>query len=371
MALFEVPLRNDTHRRILHIDMDAFYASIEQRDDPSLRTRALVMAHDPRETGGKGVVTTANYVARRYGVHSAMPAIEAQRLVPKRLLTFKTPDFTKYRGVSQQIHRLFHQVTELIEPVALDEAYLDITANHDFTTSIDLALWLQAQIKAETALTCSFGLSYNKFLAKEASEYNKPQGRTVIMPEQAVAFLDRLPIDQFRGVGKKTSPRLEALGIATGRDLRARTQSELVAAFGKMGLGLYEHVRGVDNRPVQVRDAKSIGKERTYRAVLTSDAAVRTQLDYLATLVAAALAKEQKHGKTVVLKVRDREFETVTRRLSFDQYVGSQPELSQAAWQLWTQLTRDQPAADLAIRLLGITVTALDPQRFENVDLPL
>ncbi|MFD1485775.1 DNA polymerase IV [Lacticaseibacillus baoqingensis] len=367
MAWLEVPLTNDISRRILHIDMDAFYASIEQRDEPSLRQKALVIAHDPRQTGGKGVVTTANYVARQYGVHSAMPANEALKLVPRRLLVFKAPDFTKYRAVSQQIHALFHQVTDLIEPVALDEAYLDVSANHDFATKIDLALWLQAQIQATCQLTCSFGLSYNKFLAKEASEYNKPNGRTVILPEQAEAFLDRLPIAAFRGVGKKTLPRLEALGITDGASLKQHSQDELIQLFGKMGLGLYQHARGVDNRPVHVADAKSIGKERTYRAIKTTDAQVEKELQKLAALVQDALSRKQKHGKTVVLKVRDADFNTITRRVTAANYIEGETAIFQAAWQLWQQ----SHPAELAIRLLGITVTGLDPQQFENIDLPL
>lgn len=367
MALLEVPLTNDTHRKIIHVDMDAFYASIEQRDEPQLRKKALVVAYDPRTTGGKGVVTTANYVARQFGVHSAMPANEALHLVPRKLLVFKAPDFSKYRAVSQQVHTLFHQVTDLVEPVALDEAYLDVTANHDFPSTIELALWLQDKIQQATHLTCSIGLSYNKFLAKEASEYNKPNGRTIILPEQALAFLDRLDIGAFRGVGKKTLPRLQDLGIINGKVLRGYSQEKLIALFGKFGLGLYEHVRGIDNRPVAVRSAKSIGKERTYRAILTNESQVQTELTKLAAMVAAALTAKQKHGKTVVLKVRDSAFDTVTRRLTRNEYVVGAKAIYDAAWQLWRQLN----VQDIQIRLLGITVTALAPQQFENVDLPL
>jgi DNA polymerase-4 len=362
-----VPEINDTSRRILHIDMDAFYASIEQRDDPSLKKRALVIAHDPRKNGGKGVVTTANYVARQYGVHSAMSAQEALRLVPKQVLTFKDPDFTKYHAVSDQIHALFHQVTDLIEPVALDEAYLDVTANKAFKTTIDLALWLQQAIKQTTGLTCSFGLSYNKFLAKEASEYNKPNGRTVILPEQAQAFLERLAIGEFRGVGAKTKPILEDMGINNGADLLRYSQSDLVQRFGKMGLGLYQHARGIDNRPVLVRDRKSIGKERTYRAVKTTDAQVEQELKRLAEMVAQTLASKQKHGKTVVLKVRDRDFNTLTKRTSLPQFINQADDIFNVAWQLWQQIKPQE----IAIRLLGITVTGLEAQQFENLDLPL
>ncbi|MFD1431294.1 DNA polymerase IV [Lacticaseibacillus yichunensis] len=365
MALFELPMRNDTQRRILHVDMDAFYASIEMRDAPALRRRALVIAHDPRTTGGKGVVTTANYVARQYGVHSAMPANEALRLVPKHLLTFKDPDFTKYRAVSHQIHDIFRQVTDLMEPVALDEAYLDVTANHDFPSKVALALWLQDQIREATQLTCSFGLSYNKFLAKEASEYNKPRGRTVIMPAQAQLFLDALPIAAFRGVGKKTLPKLEAMGAIDGAHLRAFSQSELIDAFGKFGFGLYQHVRGIDLRPVERRVAKSIGKEETYRTFLTTETQVRERLEALAAMVEDALARHQMHGKVVALKVRDSEFETQTRRRTLDHFIADRQQLFDQAWSLW-QERAERPAG---VRLLGITMTGLEPAQYVNLDL--
>lgn len=367
MALFDLPLTNDVSRRILHVDMDAFYASIEQRDNPALRKRALVISHDPRETGGKGVVTTANYVARQYGVHSAMPANQALKLVPKSLLVFQPPDFAKYKAVSQQVHELFNQLTPLVESVALDEAYLDVTDNERFASKVTLAMWLQRRIFEETQLTSSIGLSYNKFLAKEASEYNKPNGRTVVLPEQAQAFLDRLPIEAFRGVGQKTLPKLQALGVSNGKSLRALTQEQLIATLGKAGFGLYQHARGVDLRPVAVRDAKSIGKERTFRAVLTSQAGVRQALSELAMQVAASLARKQKHGKTVVLKVRDAEFVTQTKRVTEERYVSDAEKILTLAWQLWQAL----PVQPASVRLLGITVTGLEPKQFENLDLPL
>ncbi len=204
--LFRLQIPNDTSRKIIHVDMDAFYASIEMRDDPSLRTRALVIAHDPRQTGGKGVITTANYVARQYGVNSAMPAIEAVRKVPRRLLVFKDPDFEKYHAVSDQIHDIFHQVTDLIEPIALDEAYLDVTNNTHFPTTIALALWLQQTIERQTRLTCAIGVSYNRFLAKMASEFNKPGGRTVVTPGMAQEFWHHSQSASFVVWAKRRSP---------------------------------------------------------------------------------------------------------------------------------------------------------------------
>lgn len=366
-ALFRLPLPNDTHRRIVHVDMDAFYASIEMRDRPEYRRKALVVAHDPRKTGGKGVVTTANYVARQYGVHSAMAAQEALRLVPKQLLVFKDPDFEKYRAVSAQIHAIFRQVTDQIQPVALDEAYLDVTANTDFSNSLSLAIWLQRKIEATTHLTCAIGVSYNKFLAKMASEYNKPGGRTVVTPDDALAFLAPQPIAAFHGVGKKTLPKLEAMGIHTGADLRAADPQLLERRFGKMGFVMAQHARGIDPRPVEVREAKSIGRERTYNPPLQSDVAVKAELGRLAHLVMTALRDHERHGKTIVLKSRDVAFNTQTRRISAETFFSSETAIFTAAWQLWEQQGRFQKP----VRLLGITCTNLAAQTFENVDLPL
>ncbi|WP_056957040.1 DNA polymerase IV [Lacticaseibacillus pantheris] len=365
--LFRLQIPNDTSRKIIHVDMDAFYASIEMRDDPSLRTRALVIAHDPRQTGGKGVITTANYVARQYGVNSAMPAIEAVRKVPRRLLVFKDPDFEKYHAVSDQIHDIFHQVTDLIEPIALDEAYLDVTNNTHFPTTIALALWLQQTIERQTRLTCAIGVSYNRFLAKMASEFNKPGGRTVVTPGMAQEFLAPQPIGKFRGVGKKTLPRLQALGIETGADLLAADPGMLQREFGKAGFMLALHARGIDNHPIEVKERKSIGKERTYNPPLQSSAAVRQELTMLAGKVSAELRKKQRHGTTVVLKVRDVDFNTQTRRMTRERYFVDADDILDAAWTLYNEET-DTSAS---LRLVGITITGLVPLTFENVDLPL
>ena len=365
--LFRLDLPSDTHRRIVHVDMDAFYASIEMRDAPEYRKKALVIAHDPRKTGGKGVITTANYVARQFGVHSAMPAMEALRLVPRQLLVFKDPDFEKYRAVSQQIHAVFHQVTDLIEPVALDEAYLDVTGNTTFSNTISLAIWLQRTIEAKTHLTCAVGVSYNKFLAKMASEYNKPGGRTVVTPDVVAEFLADQDIGNFHGVGKKTLPKIEAMGIHTGADLRNESPQELQRRFGKMGFVLAQHARGIDDRPVRVREAKSIGKERTYNPPLQTDAAVQNEFVRLADMVFTAARRKERHGKTVVIKIRDVDFTTLTRRVTTETFFDSSEAIYDAAWQLWLELG----GLRKSLRLVGITVTALAPITFENIDLPL
>lgn len=367
--LFKIPLENDTSRKIIHIDMDAFYASIEEREQPDLRQKPLVIARNPSDTGGKGVVTTANYVARQYGVHSAMSAQKAAELIPNHQAVFKAPNFPLYQSVSEQIHTIFHTVTDKIEPIAFDEAYLDVTENKlGLAHTIDVVAYIQKEILKETQLVSSAGISYNKFLAKMASDYRKPAGRTLVLPEQAIAFLSRLPIEKFRGVGKKTAPRMQELGILTGADLLEQSEMMLMQNFGKLGYGLYRHVRGIDNRPVAYqRERKSIGNENTYGQPLISEEQVQVELKKLAIELERRLRKNQKHGLTVVLKVRNRQFETMTKRKTFNEYVGKAAELEAIAWKIWQTIGH----AEDGVRLLGITVTNLAPQTFENITLPL
>lgn len=367
--LFKIPLENDTSRKIIHIDMDAFYASIEEREQPDLRQKPLVIARNPSDTGGKGVVTTANYVARQYGVHSAMSAQKAAELIPNHQAVFKAPNFPLYQSVSEQIHTIFHTVTDKIEPIAFDEAYLDVTENKlGLAHTIDVVAYIQKEILKETQLVSSAGISYNKFLAKMASDYRKPAGRTLVLPEQAIAFLRRLPIEKFRGVGKKTAPRMQELGILTGADLLEQSEMMLMQNFGKLGYGLYRHVRGIDNRPVAYqRERKSIGNENTYGQPLISEEQVQVELKKLAIELERRLRKNQKHGLTVVLKVRNRQFETITKRKTFNEYVGKAAELEAIAWKIWQTIGH----AEDGVRLLGITVTNLAPQTFENITLPL
>ncbi|MYV17992.1 DNA polymerase IV [Furfurilactobacillus milii] len=367
-TLLKIPLTVNAERKIIHVDMDAFYASIEERDHPEFRHQALIVARNPRETGGHGVVTTANYVARKLGVHSAMSAQEAQKLAPKAI--FKTPDFTKYRAVSATIHQIFHEYTDHIEPIAFDEAYLDVTNNkQEIDSAVTLAHQLQAEIWEKVHLTCSTGISYNKFLAKLASDFAKPVGVTVVLPGDAEAFLAPLPIEKFRGVGKKTVPKMHDLGILTGADLLKWSEADLMQNFGKLGYSLYRHVRGSDDRPVEWQRArKSIGREETYDAPLDNEADVETQLQLLATDLVSHLNKQQRHGKTIVLKVRDADFNTITKRQTQAEYFENDATvLYEAAHEIFDD------TADLSkgIRLLGITMTNLDPLTFENLSLPL
>lgn len=367
LGLLQIPLTNDFSRKIIHVDMDAFYASIEEREHPEFVGKPLIIARDPSDTGGKGVVTTANYSARRFGVHSAMAAQKALALCPKAI--FKRPDFMLYRQVSQQVHQIFKQYTDVIEYVALDEAYLDVTANKaDLASAVMLARRIQKQIKQLTQLTSSTGVSYNKFLAKMASDYRKPAGTTVIMPKQALAFLHDLPIEKFHGVGKKTVPKLHELDIYTGADLQKLTELTLIQRFGKMGDQLYRHAHGVDLRPVEYqRQRKSVGREETFGQPLMTEEQVQAELRRLAKGVAANLAKAQLHGKTIVLKTRNRDFETVTKRLTLNDYIADERSINHYAQQLW------QDSGDLSkgIRLLGITLTTLNPIAFEEIRLPL
>lgn len=361
------PLKKDTSRKIIHIDMDAFYASVEERDHPELQGKPLVIARHPRETGGKGVVTTANYEARKFGIHSAMSAQKAYELCPEA--NFVRGDLSYYAEISKKIHEVFHRYTDTIEPLSLDEAYLDVTKNKiDSKSAIKIARMIQYDIWQELQLTCSAGVSYNKFIAKLASDYQKPKGLTVILPEQAESFLQSLPIEDFQGVGKKTVPRMHDLGIYTGRDLAGWREMALIQEFGKMGYSLYRKVRGIHDSPVNPhRERKSIGRENTFSKPLIIEEQVTSQLRALAEDVSRSLKKHQKHGKTVVLKIRNTDYETVTRRRTLPNYINLSEDIFLHANLIWEEL------GDLTqgIRLLGITVTNLDPLAYENIVLPL
>ncbi|GGC75702.1 DNA polymerase IV [Enterococcus wangshanyuanii] len=361
------PLRKDTSRKIIHIDMDAFFASVEERDHPELVGHPLVIARHPSDTGGKGVVTTANYEARKFGIHSAMSAQKAFELCPQAI--FKAGNHQKYSEISQQIRAIFRRYTDVIEPVSIDEAYLDVTVNKiNSKSAIKIAKMIQFDIWNELHLTCSAGVSYNKFLAKLASDFQKPKGLTVVLPDDAETFLKALPIEKFHGVGKKTVPKMHELGIFTGADLYEKDEMELISKFGKMGYSLYRKVRGIHDSPVNVtRDRKSVGKEHTYGTPLTTQAQVTAQLRQLAERVEASLEHVQKHGKTVVLKVRYSDYTTVTRRQTLPEYISTKEELFYQANLIWEEIL----GLEQGIRLLGITLTNLDPMAYENIVLPL
>jgi DNA polymerase-4 len=297
-------------RRILHIDMDAFYASVEQRDDPSLRGRPVAVGGSP---DSRGVVAAASYEARAFGVRSAMPMARALRLCPS--LVVVPPDFEKYRAVSAQVFRLFRSVTPLVEPVSLDEAYLDVTENawHE-PVATNVARRLKALIRDETGLTASAGVAPNKFLAKIASGWKKPDGLTVIPPDRVEPFLERLPVEALWGVGPVTARRLRARGLARLADVRTADPAVLREAVGSLADWLQQLARGQDDRPVVPdRPAKSCGTETTYARDLTELPVIRAAVAEMAQDVAAWLARRRRLARTVTVKVRYADFRTVTR----------------------------------------------------------
>lgn len=358
---------NDKNRKIIHIDMDAFYASVEERDNPELRGKPLVISPHPRTTGGRGVVTTANYVARTFGIHSAMSSQKAYELCPHAV--FIPANFDKYREVSRQIREVYESYTDVIEPLALDEAYLDVTHNkQNLKSATIIARNIQREVWQKVHLTSSAGVSYNKFLAKIASDFKKPAGLTVVPPDEAQEFLWELPIEKFYGVGEKTAAKLMEMDIHNGKDLYRLEHKQLIDSFGKMGYDLYQKVRGIDNSPVrQTRERKSLGKEHTYNPFLKSEEEVEQELRRLAHSVHATLSRHRLHGRVVVLKIRYADFTTFTRQKSYLEYTSQWEDIFDKALSLWIE----HGGMEKEVRLLGITLTQLDPIYYENIRLPL
>jgi len=295
-------------RKILHIDMDAFYASVEQRDDPTLRGRPVVVAW----RGERSVVCAASYEARRFGVRSAMPAVRAERLCPEAV--FVPPDFVRYKAVSRQVRAIFARHTDLIEPLSLDEAYLDVTAPASgLATATEVAQAIRAQIREETQLTASAGVAPNKFLAKIASDWKKPDGLFVIRPHQVFDFLTPLPVGCIPGVGKVAQRRLEALGVNTVGDLRGIDIATLQDAFGSFGLRLHERAQGIDERPVEPdQPVQSISSEDTFARDVPL-AEIEPMIRALAEKTWTASRKTERVGRTVVLKLKTAQFRILTR----------------------------------------------------------
>jgi len=340
-------------RKIIHIDMDAFYASVEQRDNPSLRAKAVIVGGAP---DSRGVVATASYEARKFGVHSAMPSAQAKRLCPHGI--FIKPRFDVYREISHQIREIFFEYTDLVEPLSLDEAYLDVTENHKGNPSATLiAQEIRKRIKEETGLTASAGIAPNKFLAKVASDINKPDGMKVIIPNEAESFIETLPIGKFHGIGKVTERRMQSLGIETGADLKKWSEFDLIEHFGKVGSYYYGIARGIDEREVKAhRIRKSIGAENTFSRDHDDTLWMEKQLDEIAFKVAGRLEKSHTKGRTVTLKVRFANFQRITRSLTLIQSVADTGTIASVAKELLTQTE----AGQRKIRLLGITVSNLD-----------
>ena len=345
-------------RRILHIDMDAFYASVEQRDRPELRGRPVAVGGAPDQ---RGVVAAASYEARKFGVRSAMPSVTAKRKCPE--LLFVKPRFDAYREVSNQIRAIFADYTDLIEPLSLDEAYLDVSEDRRGLGSAKaIAEDIRRRIREETRLTASAGVSYCKFIAKLASDYRKPDGLTVIRPEQGPDFVASLAVARFHGVGPVTAKKMEGLGIHTGADLRAWSLPELEARFGSSSGWYYRICRGIDEREVKAdRPYKSVSAERTFDEDLTDPERLAAELDRIAGYAWARVERAEVVGRTVTLKVKFGDFTLITRSKSFGDSVPDRDAFAAAGQQLLASL---HPLPK-GIRLLGLGLHNLS-DRFDQ-----
>jgi DNA polymerase IV len=339
-------------RRIIHIDMDAFYASVEQRDDPALRGVPVAVGG----AGARGVVAAASYEAREFGVHSAMPSFTARRKCPE--LVFVPPRFDVYKEVSQQIRAIFARYTSLIQPLSLDEAYLDVTeplVDRDSATAI--AEEIRARIRWETGLTASAGVSYNKFLAKLASDYRKPNGLFVITPRIGPAFVAELPVGKFHGVGPVTAAKMNKVGIHTGLDLKQQTRAFLTAHFGKAGDYFYRLARAEDDRPVVADEPrKSLGAETTFARDLLEWEEVAPALEPVFAKIWAAYRRHGLTARTVTVKIKYANFQQITRSRSCAEAITSQTTIEQ----LSLDLLRPLFPPSRGVRLLGVTLSNFD-----------
>ncbi|GFZ98139.1 DNA polymerase IV [Blastomonas marina] len=339
-------------RKIIHVDMDAFFASVEQRDDPELRGKPVAVGG----SSGRGVVAAASYEARRFGVKSAMPSVTARRLCPD--LIFCKSRFDVYREVSGQIRAIFQRHTPLVEPLSLDEAYLDVTADiNGIGSATRIAEIIRAEIREATQLTASAGVSYNKFLAKLASDQNKPDGLCVIRPGEGAAFVQSLPVRRFHGVGPKGAEKMAKLGIATGADLAAKDREWLAAHFGSFGDYLFRAARGIDLRPVRSsRIRKSVGGERTFSEDIHAPGELRDTLDRIIDIVWERIERNEARGKTVTLKLKYNDFRIQTRARSLPRPVEDKVMFAEAA----RILLEDALPLPLPIRLMGLTLSGLE-----------
>lgn len=338
-------------RKIIHLDMDAFYASVEQRDFPVYAGKPIAVGGSPEGRGG--VVATASYEARKFGVRSAMPAKQAQKLCPK--IIFVRPRFDVYKQVSNQIRQIFQRYTDLIEPLSLDEAYLDVTVDKmGIGSAIDIAGRIRQAIRDELNLTASAGVSVNKFIAKIASDINKPDGLTFIGPSRIERFMETLPVEKFFGVGKVTAARMKSMGLHTGADIKRLSEEALVHHFGKSGVFFYRIVRGIDNREVQPhRETKSIGAEDTFPFDLTSIDDMCDELLKITRTVYERLLRKSLKGRTLTLKVKYHDFKSVTRSHSFPEGIDDRELIYHTA----CDLLRATEPENKKIRLLGISLS--------------
>ncbi|NJM74724.1 MAG: DNA polymerase IV [Acaryochloridaceae cyanobacterium RU_4_10] len=342
-------------RKIIHIDMDAFYASVEQRDNPQYRGKPLVVGGRPEK---RGAVAAASYEARQFGIHSAMPSRTALQRCPH--LIFAVPRFDVYRGISEQIRTIFKSYTDLVEPLALDEAYLDVTHNKkSIGSATAIARDIKQDILNETKLTASAGVSLNKFLAKIASGMNKPDGLTVILPTEAEAFVEVLAIESFYGIGPATAHKMHELGIHTGADLKLRSEIDLEKQFGKTGHFYYQIARGIDERPVNPnRIRKSIGAETSFDPDLEDISRIERELYAIVQVVQQRLERNAAKGRTITLKVKFADYQQITRSRTVLNFIDGESQVSLLA----QELLKDVEIEQRKVRLLGITISNLDAE---------
>ena len=339
-------------RKIIHVDMDAFFASVEQRDNPELKGKPVAVGG----SSGRGVVAAASYEARVFGVRSAMPSVTAKRLCPE--LIFCKGRFDAYREVSRQIRAIFHHHTDLVEPLSLDEAYLDVTEDKlGFGSATRIAELIRQEIRAKTQLTASAGVSYNKFLAKLASDQNKPDGLCVIRPGEGAGFVAGLPVRRFHGVGPRGAEKMTKLGIETGADLAAKDIAWLRAHFGSFADYLYRAARGIDLRPVRSsRIRKSVGGERTFFDDISSGPALRETLEDIIAIVWNSIERVQVKGRTVTLKLKYTDFQLMSRAKTVPAPIANREEFAAIA----RNLLDEALPLPLPIRLMGLTLSKLD-----------
>ena len=338
-------------RKIIHVDMDAFFASVEQRDDPELRGKPVAVGG----AGGRGVVAAASYEARKFGVRSAMPSVTAKRLCPD--LIFVRHRFDAYKEASRQIRKVFEHYTPHVEPLSLDEAYLDVTDDLlGIGSATRIADLIRQEIRAKTRLTASAGVSYNKFLAKLASDQNKPDGVCVIRPGQGAEFVAGLPIRRFHGVGPKAEEKMKRLGIKTGGDLVAKDINFLRTNFGSMAGYLYRAARGIDLRQVSAhRTRKSVGGERTFSEDISSGAMLRETLENIIDIVWERIERAEVKGRTITLKMKDNDFKNMTRSKSLTANVADKAEFAEVSRTLLAEVA----PLPKPIRLMGLTLSNL------------
>ena len=351
-----------SYRKIIHIDMDAFYASVEQMDNPSLKGKPIAV-------GGsevRGVVSAASYEARKFGVRSAMSGIQAKRNCPD--LIFVRPRFDRYKEISKQIRKIFHEYTDLVEPLSLDEAYLDVTQNKKGNPSATLiAEEIRKRIFQEVGLSASAGISVNKFVAKVASDYNKPNGQKTVNPEDVEPFLENLDIKKFYGIGKVTAERMYRLGIFTGKDLKAKSAAFLEEHFHKSGLYYYNIVRGIHNSAVKPnRISKSVAAEHTFNENLTSEIFMLKKIERIAEELQNRLKKNNLSGKTVTLKIKYSDFTTQTRSKTLPYFIADKGLLLETAKGLLFQERMKE-----SVRLLGLSVSNLNTEVKKTVVVQL